>query len=108
MGSTALIIDDSRAIRRIIRTTLANAGIFEHFIEAGDGHEGMVRAAEAPVDLVLCDLEMPNADGFAFLRAFRAESRFETTPVLMLSGNNASDKKVEGFGLGANDYIVKP
>ena len=64
--------------------------------------------ADGSVDLVLCYLEMPNLDGFGFLRGFRADSRHERIPVLMLSGSGESRNKVEGFALGANDYIVKP
>jgi diguanylate cyclase (GGDEF)-like protein len=108
MDRSLLIIDDSRAIRRILRNTLTSAGLFTTIREATDGVEGLELARAATPDLVLCDLDMPNADGFAFLRAFRADPKNENVPVLMLSGTDTSDTMVDGFALGATDYIVKP
>ncbi|MEO6418726.1 MAG: diguanylate cyclase [Polyangiaceae bacterium] len=107
-ANAVLVIDDSRTIRRILRDTLEASGLFRVVLEATDGAEGLRVAASSSVDLVLCDLDMPNVDGFGFLRGFRADARNERIPVLMLSGSGESRNKVEGFALGANDYIVKP
>jgi two-component system cell cycle response regulator len=104
----ALIIEDSRATRRIIVKMLEEDHLFDLLLEAENGQTGLRMAAGQAVDLVLCDLDMPDLDGFGFLERFRAEPRNETVPVLMLSGTGASEKKVEGLRRGANDYIVKP
>jgi two-component system cell cycle response regulator len=104
----ALIVEDSRATRRIIMKMLEEDRLFDVLLEAENGQTGLRIAASQPVDLVLCDLDMPDLDGFGFLDRFRADTRNETVPVLMLSGTGANEKKVEGLHRGANDYIVKP
>jgi diguanylate cyclase (GGDEF)-like protein len=107
-GKAVLIVDDSRTIRSSIRETLQQAGLFDEYLEAENGWAGLRLALTQPVDLVLCDLEMPGLDGFGFIMRFRADTRTKTVPVLMLSGQASPEKKVEGFARGANDYLVKP
>ncbi len=107
-GKAVLIVDDSRTIRSSIRETLQAAGLFDEYLEAENGWAGLRLALTQPVDLVLCDLEMPGLDGFGFILRFRADPRAKTVPVLMLSGQASPEKKVEGFARGANDYLVKP
>lgn len=106
--ASVLIVDDSRAMRRIIRSALESAGLFHHYFEAADGEEALRIAASELPDMILCDLDMPVLDGFGFLRRFRAVPSNRGAFVLMLSGSGDTEKKVEGFALGANDYIVKP
>jgi diguanylate cyclase (GGDEF)-like protein len=108
LAKTVLIIDDSRTIRRILRDALQAQGLFEEYLEAGDGQAGLEVAQTTPVDLVLCDLDMPRLDGFGFLKGFLATDANRRVPVLMLTGSDEAEKKVEGFALGAIDYIVKP
>lgn len=107
-SSSVLVIDDSRAIRRIIRSTLEQRQLFDAYHEASNGEEGLAAAAAVAPDMILCDLDMPVLDGFGFLRRFRAIEANRSAFVLMLSGSGESRNKVEGFALGADDYIVKP
>ncbi|MBX3259486.1 MAG: diguanylate cyclase [Labilithrix sp.] len=107
-SSSVLVIDDSRAIRRIIRATLEQRRLFSAYHEASNGEEGLSVAAAVAPDMILCDLDMPVLDGFGFLRRFRAVEANRSAFVLMLSGSGESRNKVEGFSLGADDYIVKP
>jgi two-component system, cell cycle response regulator len=107
-GKAVLIVDDSRTIRAAIRETLQEQGLFDEYLEAENGWAGLKLALTRPVDLVLCDLEMPGLDGFGFILRFRADPRTKMIPVLMLSGQGSPEKKVEGFARGANDYLVKP
>ena len=68
-----LIVDDSRAMRRIVVRTLRQAGYGDHtLLEAGDGAEGLVKVATEAPDLVLSDWNMPRIDGLEFLRTLRA------------------------------------
>ena len=108
LAKTVLIVDDSRTIRRILREALQAEGLFEHYLEAADGQAGIEAAQGTSVDLVLCDLDMPRLDGFGFLKGFFAAEAHRRVPVLMLTGSGEAEKKVEGFALGAIDYIVKP
>jgi two-component system, cell cycle response regulator len=100
-----LLVDDSRFIRRITRSYIEEAGLFDEIFEAADGEAALAIANEKRVDLVLCDLDMPILDGFGFLARFR--ETFDA-PVLMLSARNDPAVKVRGFALGANDYVGKP
>jgi PleD family two-component response regulator len=106
--AAVLIIDDSRAIRQILKGILRSAGLFDVFLEARDGAEGLELLATRRVDVVLCDLDMPVLDGFAFLHAFRADPRNVAVPVLMLSAVDHARKRGQAFSLGATDYVAKP
>ena len=60
----ALIVDDSSVMRKIVERSLRNAGLeFTKVFEAGNGAEGLAVIAEGPVDLILCDINMPVMDG---------------------------------------------
>lgn len=74
-------------------------------IEATDGAQAMQRWKTDQPDLIILDLGLPREDGFAVLTKLRAKS---TTPVIVLSGRLAEDDVVRAFGLGADDYVVKP
>jgi DNA-binding response OmpR family regulator len=107
-GRTLLLIEDSRAIRQIIIGILRASALFDTFLEARDGAQGLEMVAKHSVDLILCDLDMPVLDGFGFLRAFRADPEHDAIPVLMLSATDHGTKRAEGLDRGANDYIGKP
>jgi two-component system chemotaxis family response regulator WspR len=92
----------------LIKGSLGSEGLFDRILEAPDGEAGLRLADKAEPDLVLCDLVMPGLDGLGFLDRFRARERNRNIPVLMLSGEDAAETKVESFTRGANDYIVKP
>jgi diguanylate cyclase (GGDEF)-like protein len=104
----ALLLEDSVATRRLIVQMLQPEHLFDVFLEAENGQEALRLASEHTVDMVLCDLDLPDLDGFAFLDRFRRDLRNETIPVVALSGRVALRRKVEGLRRGANDYLVKP
>jgi two-component system chemotaxis response regulator CheY len=60
------------------------------------------------VDLVITDLNMPNMDGIALIRALRNEAKYRTVPILMLTTEGDATKKAEGRSAGATGWIVKP
>jgi len=105
---TLLLIEDSRAIRHLILRMLVPSGLFDVCLQATDGSQGLEMVAAHHVDIILCDLDMPVLDGFAFLESLRADRRYDTIPVLMLSANDHRRRRVEGLDRGANDYIGKP
>lgn len=108
MASSVLIIDDSEAVREKIIKTLEMYDLFSRYYEAEDGLEGFKKLLSSPVDVVLCDLEMPRIDGFKFLSMMKARSEFYDLPVIMLTGMNDRETKIKGLEQGANDYITKP
>jgi len=108
MSNSVLIIDDSEAIRERIIKTLESFNLFVRYYEAEDGLEGFKKLLSSPVDIILCDLEMPRIDGFKFLNMMKSRPDLQDTPVIMLTGMNDRDLKIKGLQQGASDYITKP
>jgi DNA-binding response OmpR family regulator len=73
-----------------------------------DGTTALAAALASPPDLVLTDIMMPGLDGFALLRALRADERTRTIPVILLSARAGEESAVAGLEIGADDYLVKP
>lgn len=108
MSNSVLIIDDSDAVREKIIKILESYNLFVRYYEAEDGLEGFKKLLSSPVDIILCDLEMPRIDGFKFLSMMKSRPDLQDTPVLMLTGMNDRDLKIKGLEQGASDYITKP
>ena len=98
-----LIIEDDKAIAELERDYLEANDFSVEIIS--DGKKGEEKALAEDFDLILLDLMLPSADGFAVCRAIRKE---KDTPILMVSARQEEIDKVRGLGLGADDYIVKP
>ena len=99
-----LIVEDEKAISDILVLNLDLAG-FET-IRAEDGKEGLALALSENPDLILLDVMLPELDGFAVCKAFRAENKF--TPIIMLTAREEERDMVFGLELGADDYMTKP
>jgi len=108
MSNSVLIIDDSDAVRERIIKTLESFDLFSRYYEAADGLEGFKKLLSSPVDIILCDLEMPRIDGFKFLSMMKARPELQDIPVLMLTGRDDRELKIKGLEQGASDYITKP
>ncbi|MCI8611081.1 MAG: response regulator transcription factor [Clostridiales bacterium] len=98
-----LIVDDEEMIRRLI----AKYAVFEgHTVaEAADGMQAVQMCKEEKFDLMICDIMMPELDGFSACREIR---KFSDIPIIMLSARGEEYDKINGFGLGIDDYVVKP
>ncbi len=103
-GGTVLIVEDDRAIRDGIKFNLERRGLT--VFTAADGNDGMRKAADVGPDLVVLDIMLPGRSGLEILSAIR--ERDSDVQVLVLSARGAIDDKVEGLGLGADDYMTKP
>ncbi len=104
----ALIVDDSRVMRRIVGKVVKENG-FET-IEAENGQEALLRLREggdAPVALALVDWNMPVMDGLSFVRAARAEG-FTTLPIIMITTEGSKEYVTRAMEAGANEYLMKP
>ena len=104
----ALVIDDSRVIRKILRQILGNLG-FE-VLEASNGVEGLDRLKEMDraAHLVMVDWNMPEMDGIDFVRAVRAEPIYDGLTLVMVTTNNELQDVATALEAGANEYIMKP
>ncbi len=103
---TVMIIDDSADIRLIINETLNLYGF--KTVVAADGPAGLKLAAQHRPDLIICDINMPEMDGFQTLQAMRAQEITSTIPFVFLSGTTDRINVRKGMELGADDYLTKP
>lgn len=108
MGYSCLIIDDSESIRKKIREALEEVSLFTTFHEATEGITGFKLLLQNKIDLVLCDLLMPQCDGFKFLLMKRKRLEFKDIPVIILTGQEEVKNKIRGLDQGASDYLLKP
>src|ERR1051325_4477388 len=99
-----LVIEDNRAYAETLRSNLELEGYAVEVAHAGA--EGLERAKAGDPDLVILDLMLPSMNGFTVLQRLRDSGR--QTPVLIMTALGTEDEKLRGFGLGADDYIVKP
>lgn len=107
MSQTILVVDDSVSMRQMVSFTLKGAGF--DVVESADGKEAVEKLnGGAKPHLVITDLNMPNMDGIALIKAIRAMAAFKFTPILMLTTESAEDKKKEGQAAGATGWVVKP
>lgn len=102
-GRTVLIVDDEARMRRVIADYLRIKGY--ETVEAGNGEAALRLFAEAAPDLVLLDVMMPVMDGWEVCRRLRARS---AVPIIMLTARSQEEDELQGFSLGADEYIAKP
>jgi two-component system chemotaxis response regulator CheY len=102
-----LIVDDSVSIRQMIGFALRRGGY--EVIEAENGCDALNKLATATVDLVLTDLNMPEMDGVALIRALRKQTAMKNKPILMLTTEAlGTQQEKDGRAAGATGWIVKP
>jgi two-component system, chemotaxis family, chemotaxis protein CheY len=103
----ALVIDDSRTVRAIIRQTLSEVGL--DVVEAGNGREGLDRLRDAgDVGVVLVDWNMPEMNGLEFIRAVRAERTYDPVRIMMVTTETEQEQVIRALEAGANEYVMKP
>ena len=102
-----IAVDDSASMRQMVSFTLKGAG--HDVLEASDGVEALkVANASTGVDLVISDINMPNMDGISLIKELRNLAPYKFIPILMLTTESSTDKKMEGKAAGATGWIVKP
>lgn len=98
-----LVVDDEEMIRRLIVKYATYEG---HAVtEASDGMSAVQLVKNGQFDLLIIDIMMPELDGFSACREIR---KFSDIPIIMLSARGEEYDKINGFGLGIDDYVVKP
>jgi DNA-binding NarL/FixJ family response regulator len=106
MNKKILIIEDEPEMRRNLATILR----LEHYepLTAEHGRAGVELARKDPPDLILCDVMMPELDGYGVLKALRAHPATEATPFIFLTAKGEKPDIRAGMNLGADDYLTKP
>ena len=102
-----LIVDDFSTMRRIVRGLLKEMGC-NNAEEAEDGAVALAAMKAQRFDFVVCDINMPNMNGFDFLKAVRADDSLKHIPVLMVTAEARKEDIVLAAQTGASGYIVKP
>ena len=102
-----LIIDDSRAMRSILR--LAMKSLAPEIVEAANGQEGLERLADrGPFDLVLVDWNMPVMNGLEFVTAVRANPDYTAVRIVMVTTEVEMSQVSKALAAGAEEYVMKP
>lgn len=101
-----LVIDDDTIFQKMIGHTLSPLGYELSY--ANDGLLGLTQANAIHPDMVICDVMMPNMDGYEVVRRLRRNQKFAQIPILMLTAQSELDEKLAGFEAGADDYMTKP
>jgi two-component system, chemotaxis family, chemotaxis protein CheY len=102
-----LIADDYALTRDMVRSILKQYG-FGNVLAVEDGRRALEKIREMPLDLVICDWNMPGMSGLEVLRAVRADQRFRKLRFLMLTAESYRENVVEALKAGVSDYMVKP
>jgi len=106
MPKTIMTVDDSASVRQMVAYTLREAGY--DVVEACDGVDALAKIDSATYNLVITDLNMPRMDGITLIKELRTKPKIRFTPILMLTTESQSEKKMEGKSAGATGWIVKP
>ena len=109
MPKSLMIVDDSATMRKIIMRTMRMSGLeFDRTEEAGNGNEALTKLNSGPVDIMLCDINMPEMTGRELVKKVRELPSCSTMKIIMVSTESAQDL-IEGvISDGANGYITKP
>lgn len=105
MKHKILVIDDEKSIRILLENFLSKE---YEVITKSDGSEGLDWLEGNIPDLIICDIQMPNMDGYEFVERVRERGYTKHTPILMLSGAESSKERIKCYKLGAQDFLVKP
>ncbi len=100
-----LIVEDNPDVREYIRDALNE---HYHIEEAANGEQGLRKAEKCIPDLIVSDIMMPKMDGYEMTRRIRQDDKTNHIPIILLTAKSDKDSKLEGLGLGADDYLIKP
>jgi len=102
-----LIVEDSKAIRSMIRVSLEEFGGF-YVIEAGSGFEALKTLPTRHFDLIITDINMPDINGLELIGFVKSNPAYRDIPLVIVSTEKTEEDVKRGLALGAVDYVVKP
>jgi two-component system, chemotaxis family, chemotaxis protein CheY len=102
-----LIVEDSKAIRSLIRISLEEVGGF-FVVEANNGFEALRTLPSRKFDLIITDINMPDINGLELISFVKTNPSYQDIPLIIVSTEKTEEDKRRGLALGAAGYIVKP
>ena len=109
MSKSLMIVDDSATMRKIIMRSVRMSGLqFDTTEEAGNGVEALEKLNASAVDIILCDVNMPEMNGPELVKKVREMDSCKDTKIVMVSTESSQEFIDELLAGGANDYITKP
>lgn len=103
----ALVVDDSKAMRRILTSMIVHEGYTVH--EAENGKSALAKLEETgPVELMLIDWNMPEMSGIELVRELRTRPQFADSRLMMVTSETDLERIVQALEAGANEYVMKP
>jgi two-component system chemotaxis response regulator CheY len=103
----ALVVDDSRTVRSILKGYLSEAGF--NVFEAANGRQGLeVLEAMDSAEIALIDWNMPEMNGLELVKAIRSQDRFRDLPLMMVTTETEMERMSLAFIAGVNEYLMKP
>ena len=109
MDLRALVIDDSPVMRQFICRSLSLSGLaFTQCVEASNGEEALALLRSETIDLILCDVNMPQMDGEQLLEHIAQDPDLRSIPILVVSADATAPRVERMLGLGAQGYLLKP
>jgi two-component system alkaline phosphatase synthesis response regulator PhoP len=106
MSRKVLIVDDEEVIRKLLRIHLVKWGY--EVREAIDGAQALEEIGKDNFDLLICDILMPNMDGWQVLKEVKTNPKTKDIPVIVLTAKNEDTDMFKGYDLGASYYMTKP
>jgi two-component system cell cycle response regulator DivK len=106
MSKRILVVEDQEDNRQILRDLLANAGY--DMIEAEDGQQAVVAAAEHRPDLILMDIQLPMLDGYEATRRIKADPALNKIPIIVVTSYALSGDEEKARAAGCDAYVAKP
>ena len=106
MPKKVLVVDDEEVIRKFLRIHLINWGY--EVKEAVDGVEALEQLGHNDFDVLICDIIMPNKDGWEVLKEVKSNPKMKNIPVIVLTAKDEDSDIFKGYELGADYYITKP
>jgi two-component system chemotaxis response regulator CheY len=109
MSFNVLIVDDSNAMRAVIKKIVSISGFrMDNCLEAGNGKEALDVLASEWVDVIISDINMPDMGGLELLSRLKKDELYKQIPVIMISTEGSEERIQEAFSMGAGGFIKKP
>jgi len=106
MNKRILIVDDEEVIRKFLKIHLNKAGY--EVVEAEDGEKAIQKIGEGKPHLIICDVMMPNKNGWEVVQEVKTNPETSEIPIILLTAKNDDIDMFKGYELGANYYMTKP